>query len=211
MSAPSAAVDICNLALDYLGQQPISSIEVPESQTEEIMARWYDHTRQICLREYVWNFATKYQVIPRTGAGSAYFVDAYSKPNDFIRLLGIGERRDLPTYLDYEITEGTIMVTNGGDNGLSIWYTKDVTNVASFDPLFVNIFALRLALKVSYKFTLKKGMVDLLNGMLKVEEAKATSVDGQERPPRRVQESKYHRARRGIGYGQAASRYYEFE
>jgi hypothetical protein len=74
------------------------------------------------------------------------------------------------------------------------------------DDLFVDILALRIALKIAMPITKKKSVVEHVSDMLKLEEPKAISVDGQERPPRRKQESKYLNARRtglsDAGYSQ---------
>ncbi len=56
---------------------------------------------------------------------------------------------------------------------------------------------MRLALKIAYKFTLKPTIVAKLSDLLAVEEGKAYSVAGQERPPVRIQQSRLLLARKG--------------
>lgn len=54
----TSEVDLANMALDCLGQKPISSISPPNSNLSALVARWYPITRQEFLRSYtVWNFA----------------------------------------------------------------------------------------------------------------------------------------------------------
>lgn len=193
MPIPSASVDICNLALDIMGEDPIASIDDPETEKEELMARWYDTTRRAVLREYVWNFAQKWRVLARTGAGEGEYDDAYALPNDFVRLNGVGEHKDRP-YEDYEIGEGVIFASKG--DSLTIRYNRDITNVARFDALFVKLFSLRLAESTAYQITKKKSVVENIANLIKLAEPKTTSVDGQERKPVRIQRSKYLAARR---------------
>lgn len=207
MTAPSAAVDICNLALDHCGELTITSIENPSTKTEELMARWYDQVRRTCLREYVWNFAQVYTELPRAGDGEGGYDDVYNLPNDFIRLNGVGEFEDIPV-TDYQLGAGVIYANNDGD-ALPIRYNKSVTDVQFMDPLFINIFALRLAQKVAFKITKKKTVIEYIEGILKIEERKAVSVDGQERVPVKIEQSKYLRARRRGG-SSGASRYVDF-
>lgn len=193
---PLSPVDICNLALDYIGEASATSIEDPKNAREEIMSRWYDHVRRTVLREYVWNFAQEYKTIARSGDGVAQYADAFELPNDLVRLNVVGEDPDNPI-TDFELTGRTLLCNVG--TSVAIRYNRSVTEVDLMDELFINIFAIRLALKVAYKFTKKKSVVDYLDTLLKEEEPKAISVDGQERPPRRRQVSKYLSARRGGG------------
>lgn len=204
-TAPSTEVDICNLALEYLGERAISSIDSPTTPVEDVMARWYHHVRQVCLREYVWNFAQAYATLSSAGTGSGGYSDYYTLPSGCLRINALGEDPDNPI-TDYQIVGRNIHVDK--ETTLDIRYTDNVTTVATMDVLFINIFALRLALKVAYKFAKKKSLLDMLNSMLAIEEVKAISVDGQERPPRRIQKSKYLTARRGGGSSRN-SRYYD--
>lgn len=206
-SPPTAPVHICNLALDYLGEAPISSVENPRNQREEIMARWYDHTRMTVLREYVWNFAQKYDDLSRSGDGAGGHSDKYNLPNDCVRVNTVGSDRYNPI-TDFDIFARELHCSEG--NSVPIWYNRNVTEVSKMDALFVNIFALRLALKVAYKFTKKKSVTEQISGLLALEEPKAVSVDGQERPPRRIQNSRYLAARKSGGILGRNNKYYDY-
>ena len=72
------------------GESPVSSIENPTDQREEIMARWYDHVRMTVLREFVWNFAQNYTVLTRSGDGLGGHTDKYNLPNDCVRVNSVG-------------------------------------------------------------------------------------------------------------------------
>lgn len=207
MASPSAPVDICNLACDAMGEGPISSVEIPATEKEELFARHYDQVRRLVLREQVWNFAQKYREIARTGNGEGRFADLYALPNDFVRFNGIGKNLHCQVK-DYELTERAILANQG--SSLILRYNRDITNVASMDAAFINVFALRLALKTAFKITKKKSVVETIEAMLKIEEPKAISVDGQERPPIRTQRSKYLSARRRNS-ANTSGRYYEFD
>lgn len=206
MGAPTAAVDICNLALDHVGDLPISSVETPGDARSEVLARWYDQTRRTVLREYCWNFAQKYVVLARAGDGEGPHEDKYLMPADCVRINVVGTDIDCPI-TDFDIS-GRYIHTSNGDS-LAIRYNRDIEQVSQMDVLFINILALRLAVKIAYKQSKKKSVVEMIEGMLAREEGKAISVDGQERPPRRVQHSKYLAAR-GFGGGgwNGGNRYY---
>ncbi len=62
MAAPSADIDICNLALDLLKQNKtlVTDISTTPTTVEEITcSRWYDATREALLRSHFWWFARK--------------------------------------------------------------------------------------------------------------------------------------------------------
>ncbi len=193
--APTADIDICNLACDHCKEAPITGIDPAKSEKEKLFARWYDTVRRQLLRMQPWQFAKKYKMLPRTGDGEGQWADAYRLPVDFIRLNHVGETLD--DEWEYEMSEGRILA-NGG-NSLPIHYNRDISDVRLFDAMFVNYFALHLALKVAFKLTGKKAVVDQISQLIALEEPKTTSVNGQERKPRRVERSKYTGLRRGLG------------
>ncbi len=204
--APDSPVDICNLALQHIGEAKIATIEAPTNHREETMALWYDHVRRVVLREQLWNFAQSYREIPRSGDGIGTYADAYNLPNDFIRLNSVGLDRNYPCEY-YDMGDGKIYANKG--SSLHIYYNSDVRQVSKMDPLFIQIFAIRLAIMVAYTFTKKKSVTEGLMALLKTEEPKATSVDGQERKPRRIQRSKYLDARRYGGSLGRNTQYYD--
>ena len=68
MAAPTADIDICNLALDLLKQNKtvVADITTPTSEEETTCARWYDATREALLRSHFWWFARKRRTILRS-------------------------------------------------------------------------------------------------------------------------------------------------
>lgn len=206
--APSTPVDICNLALGRLGETPIASIEDPESPKAEVMARWYDQVRRETLREYVWNFCQGYRVLTRAGTGNANYDDKYDLPVDCVRVNAVGDDR-LNPITDFDIFERELHCSNG--TSVPVWFNKDITTVSKMDPLFIKVFSIRLAMASAFELTKKKSMVESMSDMLRLEEPKATSVDGQEKPPIRIQKSKYLTARRSGGSLGRDNRYYEYE
>lgn len=206
-TAPASEVDICNLALDHLSQKAITSIDSPTTPEEQVMARWYHQVRESLLREYNWNFAQEYATLAVAGSGDFGYEDYYTFPSDFLKLNSIGS--DIYDRIeDYQLTGRQIHIDNGAAD-LVIRYTKNVTDVTTMDPLFIGLFALQLALKTAYKFQLKKSTVEQLNQLLAIETPKAIGVDGQERPPIRVQKSRYLAARRTGGIIGRDNRYYD--
>lgn len=200
MPAPTSPVEICRLALDYVGERAnITSIENPENVNELRLARHYDLTRQNLLREYIWNFSRTETTLARVGDGGFDYQDRFLMPNDCLRLIKMGTR--LAPIRVYNINGRDILInlrpTNEltSVNALELRYVKDVTDVSLFDTLFVKLLALQLAVNISYAISEKRSQVEMINGLLKQELPKAVSVNSQEKKPMRRDRSRWLDAR----------------
>lgn len=207
MPAPTAPIDICKMAVSHCGERQtgLSSITEPESALEELLALWYDQTRLDLLRDYAWNFAQEYTVLARAGDGKDGYEDKYALPTDCVRLNSVGEYITDPI-TDYQIYGSDIHCSNG--TSLPIRYNTDVIDVRQMDAGFVTVFALALAQNIAYDLTKKKSVEDKITERLAMALPKKTSVDGQERPPVRIQRSKYLSARHRSSLPGYDNRYY---
>lgn len=198
MSAPTAPVDICNLSQDLLKQEPITSIDTPSDPAETIYARWYDPCRRALLRAHTWNFAIRRRVLTPTGTAPAFgYSDAYNLPNDYLRLASIGDDSLGDFRRDYEIEDGQLLMTNDAGD-LNLRYVYDLTTVTKFDALFVDLLALYQAVRLSNKFNISSSLKTELKADFKTAWANAMTIDGQERPPVRIQTSKLLARRQGM-------------
>lgn len=199
MAAPTAAVDICNLALDLLKQDSITSITPPTGGVDVVCARWYDHARRATLRKHPWNFAITRATLAANATAPAFgYAAAFDLPNDFVRLISIGD-----DYLDdirrkYQLEDGQLLYSDS-ETEVNIRYVYDVTLVSQFDQLFVDVLAAELALRMAYKITGSHESEEALKEHLKTIAPEAYAIDGQERPPQRIQQSKFINRRRGSG------------
>lgn len=200
MGAPLSNTDICNLALDHLNHASISTIDNPTTTTEKLCARWYDQSRKSCLRMHTWNFAMKRVLLAADATAPAYgYSKRYLLPADYIRVAEIGECND---YRDYGLEDGYLLLNITETGSLKFRYVYDNENVAAFDPLFVDLLALEMALNLSYPLTGNQAAVSRVLKLRDSKRAEAFSVDGQERKPRRRERSRFKDARRKIGnYG----------
>lgn len=212
---PSSPVDICNLALDRLGQGSIASILAPSKPEEDICARWYDQTRRELLREYIFNFARKPAVLTANANAPTHpdFATGYNLPVDLVRLLTIGDRilygGNTPTQF-FTISDGILYDDDNTDPavaGLQIEYIYDAVTVVKFDSLFVKVLTLQLADNMSGKFKgISAKALEKLSMDLKEAHLKAAAVSGQEKPPRRIQRSRLRDVRRSGGIFNDATR-----
>ena len=189
---PSTKVDICNMALDHLHVAPITSIDAPTTKEERIVSRWYDNTRRAVLRMHTWNFAIKSTTI--TALVSPPDIDwshQYNLPADYIRIVRIGDK--FCPIRHYDIQDDKLLINAEGP--LQVRYVFDNTTIADYEPLFIETLALDLAVNLAFPLT---GNLQILNNLKALRDEKrmmAYHVDGQERPPRRRERSRFKRAR----------------
>lgn len=212
MAAPTSAVEVCNLALDLLKQDAIASITAPTTGTESICARWYDHVRRATLRKHPWNFAATRDTVTANATAPAFgYSAAFDLPNDFIRLLTIGDDAIDDLQGKYQLEDGQLLFSYSTDSALKIRYVYDFTDVAHMDPLFIDVLAAEIALRIAYKVTGSDDATTRITEHLKLIAPEAYAIDGQERPPQRIQRSKFLDARgRGSSSG-VAGKWTNFE
>lgn len=211
LSAPNSEVDICNLALRHLKQAKIASVDPPGTHVEEICADWYTQIRQERLRSHPWNFAiSRVELTPDATAPAFGFSHRYLLPSDWVRY--IGRYDDLGNKLneDYDIEGGYYLFNGEDDVAINLKYVTDFTDVVSMDPLFRGLFAIDLAIVLAPNFSGSENRVKTLLEIQKDLNTRATAIDGQERPPRRVQNSKFMDARRGGKSAGPAGPYTQF-
>ncbi len=196
MTVPSSPVDICNIAIDLIGDSYITSITTPETAGEEIMSRNYDNIRQATLREFIWPFAKKTVVLAKSGDDPISRRAEFLLPADFIRLLEVFRGAHTRQYAQYEI-EGTSIFTRSQGNALTLKYIFDAIDVPTFDPCFIQIVGIRLAMRCAQKFTLKPSLTKMLQEELRKEMMKAVSISSQEAKPRVIERSSAMAARQG--------------
>lgn len=211
-SAPTSELEIVNLMLARIGQKPITSIDPPTGPSADVAALHYPMTRRAALRGGIWNFAKKLATLTESGTVTPAFgfTAAYALPNNFIRLLSLGDytiNADTPAGL-YDIVDGHIYTDAGDDDGLNLTYIYDHTDVRRWDPLFVNLMRLQGAKDLAFAFTLKPSLLKSIEDELADVKIEAKAVAGQEKPPRRIHRSKLlARRRAGSTYNRDNTRW----
>jgi len=208
---PKSKVAMCNLSLSLVKQKPISSIDKPLSDNENLCAMWFDEVRLALLRETAWNFAIRRVALaPDATAPIFGFTHRFKLPSDFVRFLtrhdseGLNLRgfsRSDDFFLEgYQLEDGFLLTnadTSSGSTVLNLRYIYDHIVVAAWDSHFVDLFAHQLGIKLAPNFKGSEARIRELKQEIRDIRARATAVDSQERPPIRIQRSKFLRARRG--------------
>ena len=206
-SSPTAPVDICKLALTELKINPISALDEVGSAVAALCNRHYDIRRKALLRSHIWNFAKTEATLNLSAVGeSNSYTDVYPLVKTYLRLISIGDvfvwtKNELYDIRSVNIS-GTfkkcIVLDNSGTATLNILYIRNVVSVAEFDPLFTLLFKLELANDIAPGLTLKPSVRQSINTGLADVRLQARSIDGQERPPIRIQNSRFLNARKNM-------------
>lgn len=147
--------NIANLALAYLGQPPISSL-----QQNNDRARWislfYDPVREEVLRTHDWAFATVEKPLVVIEAPVVQGQVAYSYPTDalFIRRIFAPQKPHLAVAFEerFDVNSHTrILITS--IQQAHVRYTRRMTDETQYDPAFIKCFALALACDAALALT----------------------------------------------------------
>ena len=139
---------ICNAALAKIGAKRINNIDT-DTSPEAIQCRThYEMTRDALIRSHWWRFASARKTLAEDVEDPTgdEWDNQFILPNDFLRMKSIYENRfSNENYRSYAL-EGQRLLTN--ESTMEIRYIKKVTDVTEFDPLFVEVLVLQLALKL---------------------------------------------------------------
>lgn len=198
-TAPTSKVDVCNLAMDHIGGGLITNIDTPSTEAEIKCARWYDATRRALLRSFPWTFArARFQASRDTTDPVHGWADAYNLPNDYIRLNFIGDDSVKDFKRKYALEGRQILMDNSAATSINIGYTRDEEDVTKFDSLFVDLLAVEIAWRPAFAFTLKPSIKKELREERAELRIEAKAVNSQERPPIKIQRSKFVAARQRL-------------
>ena len=220
LPAPQDPVDICNLALIGLNQDFVTNIEPPITPTEQLCKKIYPQSRRSTLRGHPWNFAIKRVQLAVSATTPLFgFASAYDLPPDFIRFLtrhtdlGVPVSDGFIEGKEYEIENGQFLTNNTSTSStvLNMRYIFDQETVIKWDALAVEVLVLNVKLALHIQFKSAPRAINTVKEMLREKQAEAKAIDGQERPPRRIQRSKFIQARRRGQSGNVASPFTIFD
>ncbi len=141
----TSRVEICNRALDKLGSAPITSLD-DDVKAARACARMFNAVCDAELRDHQWNFAVARRSLPALEEAPVFgFARQFQLPGDCLKVLEIDPQGD------WKI-EGQRLLADTRD-GLRIRYIRRNEDTNSFDALFVEALASRLALELCESLT----------------------------------------------------------
>lgn len=172
----TSVVDVCNKALDKLGQLPITSLD-DGTKPANLCKRNWEIVRDQVLRSHPWNFAIKRTTLSPSNTPPSWGFQYQSPlPADCLRVIEI---RDLSTG-EYQI-EGNAILSNSA--AIYLRYIYRVTDPVQYDALFIDAVATRMALEMCESITQSNAKKNILFGEYDEVMTRAKRVDGQENPP----------------------------
>ncbi len=172
---------ICNLALSELGSKRINNFEDDtESSPEAILCRLhYESSRDALLRSHWWRFASGRETLSRDTTDPDFEWGAqFALPNDYLVMKSIFEGRFTDQNVRSYAIEGDRLLTD--ETTMEIRYIKKITDVIKFDPLFVQMLVLQLALKLVMPLTQSVKLKQRIKEDIRLLMPDVLAVDGQE-------------------------------
>ena len=198
--AITSKIDICNLALDQLGNfGTVSNIDTPTNDKERTFALWYDISRQFVLKLMMPNFALTRlnvsQLVETPTFGYSYF---YEYPATALKILGVGDVCDKENNYNIERTPaGVKAISHDTDytTGMDIRIITDVEDINSWSPeskmILSQYLAAHTAKTILQDNTLAARMLADLPGSMSM----ASGVNAQENVPIRISNSRFKASR----------------
>ncbi len=200
ISETLSETSICNMSLAKLGSKKIGNVET-DASLEGIQCRvHYEQTRDSLLRSYWWRFASARAELVATTTPDFEWSNAFTLPSDFLAMRSIFENRFSDENFRSYALEGNTLLTN--EDEMSIRYVKKVTDVAEFDSLFIEVFILQLALKLTSLTGASPKIRESLKDDLRLLMPAVRALDGQEtNTDGRVESATWNDARFGGNTG----------
>ena len=160
----ASAVEICNLALSFLGDSGgVATINPPDGTTvSKMCAIYYPIAKSAKLEMHDWSFATKRQLLAKLSTNeTAGWRGVYEVPSDCMRVIRVRPhaRQEMPSWwtdnplwfvepndANFEVMGGKLY-TNA-ENPVATYLTSEVSE-GYFSPTFATAFAYYLAMEIA--------------------------------------------------------------
>nr|DAG29455.1 MAG TPA: tail tubular protein [Caudoviricetes sp.] len=192
-------VDICNLALSYLGAATIGSFDEANENARQCKLH-YDAQRQALLRDYNWGFArriTDLAPLDTTVPGWAY---AYRYPSKCIAVRRVFDPEDID--LKRATSEYSMCILDEANKVLlsdvanaKCEYTYDITNANLFPGAFADALARAMAAAMAIAITGSESKQQAQYQLLQVQLNKSHVAVAKEQSYEQVYPDRYIRAR----------------
>jgi hypothetical protein len=171
------AVGICNLALGWLGERAITTLDAELGTTEELCARLYPEALRVVLEARAWTFATqRLQLGPAEATGLVDFPSRYPIPTTVIRVLtcddGTGTQE-----IEWR-REGAYVLTQTSPPTVSAKAIVLVEDPALFSPTFGRALAARIAADLAGPITENRSLAADMEQRYQLELRQAGTRDG---------------------------------
>jgi hypothetical protein len=141
-------LDIYNTALFRVKEQPLIS-DTASGRVADAVKQTYRMQRPALLRRYRWQFATaRVELSPLASSPPPGWKYHFQLPADFLTVIGVSSDKGIGKYVLTEEPRRYRVMGNrivSDDNKVTVTYTRDVTAVSDFDPLFTDALCWAMA------------------------------------------------------------------
>ena len=175
----ASQVDIANIALSNLGEQPISSLTEANQRARACEGRFND-VRDMVLRSHLWNCAmTRVQLVADGTAPVWGYNYKYPLPADCLRVIAVKD-----VEYSWKIEGGYIV---SDDGSMYIVYVRKEENPEVYDALLVQAMGCRLAAECAQDITGKTALKDSMMAKYLAVLSEARSADAAEGTPQKIE------------------------
>lgn len=195
----ASEIDICNLALSYLGQEQITSLLTPQTKSAQLCKLQYPLMRDAVLSEVEWTFASKRYTsgVPLVTSPEWGFTFMHQLSNDVIRVAFCSDNTDELQYnpdFIWVVEDRNILCDSETIYYRTINVIEDTTK---FPPCFVQALAARLAAEMCLKITENLKLHTQLIGLYQQKMQYATTIDNMQGKAKRWRTGRLNAARGG--------------
>ena len=193
----SERIDVCNLALTWLGHDPITGLD-DESDAAELCVLNYDLARDATLEAHDWSFALK-RFVPAKDATAPAFGPAnrFRIPSDIMRVVSVDydpdqystSRREAA---DWTVESGFILTS---DDAIYCRGIRRIDDEGIYSALFCHAFAAKLAALIAMPLTQSRSLFEQMTQMYTGMVMEATNRDSQQGRTRRLRNRGWLKAR----------------
>lgn len=176
-------IGICNLALRKLKLKSLIDFDTDDNEIARTMRDIYEFILKEVMGEHSWNFAIKRILLDTPTDTPVYeFAYAFVLPADCLRVI------DTEDKIKYQVENGLLLCNSATVKIKYIYYNE---TVALYSQNFIGVFALRLAYELAYSEAGSTEMRQILADDDVRKLSKSKSVDGQESPPEKEDNSSW--------------------
>lgn len=185
----ASQVSIANRALTKLGDMRITSLSDDVEAARAISSLW-DLVRDNELRARTWNFSVKRTTLAALVSTPSFgYAYEYQLPSDCLRVIQVGEYYPGPSMSDYRSAQEAEWQVEGRkiltDQSAPIYirYVASITDTGSWDAMFSEAFACKLAVELAERLTQSPTKRDLAWREYEATLRTALRADAIENPP----------------------------
>jgi hypothetical protein len=175
-------VGICNLALGWLGERAIASLDdeaAASGSREELCARLYPEALRSLLEAKAWTFAVeRLELAPAQATGLAEFPSKYLLPATVVRVLSSDDGSGAND-LEYR-REGGYLFAATSPATLHVRAITLLEDASKYSPGFVRALAARLAADLALPLTESRPLAAAMEEKYERELREAGRLDGQQ-------------------------------